>query len=74
VCNLIFLDKFLLDYIKNAYNQRGFSNVTYTTARLTRQILTTNLPTMHFAMVGLGLDDRNLWVVGRSIYLTYCIR
>jgi len=50
VYNITFLNIFLLDYIKNAYNQRGFSNVTYTTGSLTRQMLTTKLPSMHFAM------------------------
>jgi len=35
-----------LFYTKNAYNQHGFSNVTYTTA-LPRQMPTTKLPTIH---------------------------
>jgi len=67
--NSNFLNSFLLDYTKNAYNQRAFSNVTYTNASLPSQMLTTKLPTMHFTMV--VLDNRNLWVVGRSITLTY---
>ena len=66
---LTFPEEFLLDYTKNAYNQRGFSNVTYKTVSLPRQMLTTQLPTMHFAVV--GLDNRNPCVVGRSIFLTY---
>jgi len=52
VHNFIFLNYFLLDCTNNAYNQRGFSNVTYTTVSLPRQILTAMLPTMHFAKVG----------------------
>jgi len=35
------------------------------------QMLTTKLSTMHFAMV--GLDNKNVWFVGRSISLTYYI-
>jgi len=62
----IFLNTFLLGYTKNAYNQHGFSNVTYTTASLPRLMLTTKLPEMHFAMI--GLDNKNLWVVGRLIF------
>jgi len=69
--SIIFLNDFLLDYTKNAY-QGGFSNVTYTTASLPRQMLTTKLSTTHFKMI--GLDNRKLWVVGRSISLTYQIK
>jgi len=67
VYNLFFLSNFLLGFPKNTYNQRGFSNVTWTTASLPRQMLTTKLFTMHFAMVGF----RKLWVVWRLISLTY---
>jgi len=49
-------EKFLtVDYTKNAYNQHGYRKVTYTTASLPRQMLTTKLPTMHFAMIGLWM-------------------
>jgi len=65
---MTFLNNFLPDYTKNAYNPCGFSNVTYTTASL-RQMLTTNLSAMHFTMIGLG--NRKLWVVGSSISLTW---
>jgi len=61
--NLIFLNNFLLDYTKNAHNERGFSNVIYATASLPRQMLTTKLSTMHFARI--GSDNRKLCVVGR---------
>jgi len=64
--NLIFLNNFLPGYAKNAYNQLGFSNVTWTTANLPRQMLTTKLFTMHLAMIGFW----KLWVVWRSIFLT----
>jgi len=37
--NIIFLNNFVLDYIKNAYNQRVFSSVAYTFASLQRQTL-----------------------------------
>jgi len=67
VYNLIFLNNFLLGCTKNAYNQRGFNNVTWTTASLPRQTLTTKLFTTHFATVGF----RKLWVVWRLISLTY---
>jgi len=40
-----------------------------TTASLPRQKLTTNLSTVHFKIV--GIDNRKLWVVGRSTSLTY---
>jgi len=50
VLNIIFLNNLLLDCIKNAYNQGGFSNLTYTNPSLSRQRLTTKLPTMHFVM------------------------
>jgi len=66
VYNLIFLNNFLIGYTKSAYNQSGFSNATYTTASLPRQMLTTKLFTMHFPMVGFS----KLWVVWRSISLT----
>jgi len=36
VYNLIFLNNFLLGYTKNAYNQHGCSNVTWTTAKFTK--------------------------------------
>jgi len=52
VYNLFFLSNILLGYTKNAYNQRGFSNVTWTTVNLPRPMLTTKLFTMYFAMVG----------------------
>jgi len=66
VCNII-INNCVLDYTKNAYNQHGFSNVTYTTASLPRQILTTiKLSIMHFAI--LGIDNRKLWVVIKSIW------
>jgi len=69
VYNLNFLNNALLDCTKNAYNQCGFSNAIFTTSSLTRQMLATKLFTTHFGMV--GLDNRNPWVVRRSIYLTY---
>ena len=48
-------EKFLtVDYTKNAYNQHGYRKVTYTTASLPRQMLTTKLYTMHFV-----IDNRN---------------
>jgi len=50
----IFLSNFLLNYTENAYHQRGFSNATYTTASLPRQMLTPKQSTMHFAMAGFG--------------------
>ena len=54
VYNKIFLNNLLLGYIKYAYNQRG-ANVTYTTASLPRQMLTTKLSTMHCScLVALG--------------------
>jgi len=49
-CIILFLNNFLPDYAKNAYSQRGFRNVTYTTASLPTPMLTTKLPTMHFTM------------------------
>ena len=63
--NVIFLSNFLLDSTKNPYNQRGFSNVTFTTGSLPRQMLTKKLSTTHFAMIDLG--NRKLWIVRRSI-------
>jgi len=71
VYNVIFLDHFLLDYTKSSYKQRGLSKVTNTTANLPRQLLTTKLSTMHFAMIGSA--NRKLWVVGKSVSLTYQI-
>ena len=68
VYHLTSLDNFVLDFTKTAYNQRGFSNATYETASLTRQMLTTKVSTMHFAIV--GLDSRKLLVVWRSAPLT----
>jgi len=65
------MNNFLLDSTITAYSQRGFRNVTYTTANLPRHMLTMKLPIMHFAMI--GLDNRKLWVVARSIALTYLI-
>jgi len=62
VDNLIFLNNYLVDY-ENPDNQRGFSNVTYTTAGLSKQKLTTKLSTMRFTIV--GLDNRKLWILGR---------
>ena len=67
----IFLNYFLLDYTKNADNQRGFNDVTFTTASLPRQMLTTKQPTNHFVMI--GLDNTKLCVVWRSLSLTYGI-
>jgi len=46
----------------DAYNQRGISKVTYTTASLPSQMLTTKPSAMHFAVV--GLDNRKLLVMG----------
>jgi len=56
----------LLDCIKNANNQPGFSNVTFTIASSPRQMLTTKLFTTHFVMVDLtgtygSLEDQFLW-------------
>ena len=45
------------------------ADVTWTTASLPRQMLTTKLFIMHFARIGF----RKLQVVWRSISLTYCI-
>jgi len=44
-----------------AYIQRGFSNVTYTIASSPRQVLTTKIPTMHFAMVGWEKGSYGSW-------------
>jgi len=63
VDNLILLNNYLVDN-ENAHNQRGFSNVTYTTAGLSKQMLTTKLSTLRFTVV--GLDNRKLWFMGRS--------
>jgi len=43
------------------------ANVTCTIASIPRQMLTTKLYTMHFAMAGF----KTLWVVWRQISLTY---
>jgi len=69
VYNIIFLNNLMLEHTKYAYNQRGFSNVTYITANLPRQMLITTLPTNYFAII--GLDNRKLRVVRWSISLTY---
>jgi len=63
VDKLILLKNSLVDY-ENPHNQRGFSNVTYTTAGLLKQKLTTKLSTLRLSIV--GLDNRKLWFVGRS--------
>jgi len=65
--NLIFLSNFLLGYSKMLTINVDSANVTCTTASVPRQILTTKLFTVHFAIVGL----KKLWVVWRSISLTY---
>jgi len=52
VYNLSFLNDFLPGYTKNAYNQRRFSKPYLHNSQLTRQMLTTKLFTMHFAVVG----------------------
>ena len=65
VNNVILLNNFLLHYTKNAYNQRGFSHVTCTTAGLSRQMLTTKLPTMHFAIIALEISDSQRGLVIR---------
>jgi len=65
--NLIFMNNFLLGHTKHAYTQRGFSKLYLQTVSLPRQMLTTQLFTMHFAVVGF----RKIRVVLRLIYLTY---
>ena len=52
---------------KNAYNQRGVIHVAYTTASSLNQMLTTKLPTMHFAIIG-TLDYY------RSIFVTLILK
>jgi len=59
VYNLFFLNNFLLGYTKNACNHRGFSKRYLHNSKRTKQMLTTKLFTMHFAMFGF----RNVWVV-----------
>jgi len=46
----------------------NLANVSNTIANIPRQMLTTKLSTMYFAIV--RLDNRKLWVVWRSISLT----
>ena len=59
VYNTIFMNNFLPDYTKNAYNQRVSINVTHTTSTLPRQISTTKIPTMHSTMIGLDQGFSN---------------
>ena len=71
IYNMIFPNNFLLDDAKNSSSQRGFTNFTYTTASLPRQMLITKQyqqRTAKWAMI--DLNNAKLWAVGRSIYLT----
>jgi len=61
VYNLTCLRNFLLGYTKNANNVDS-AYVTCTTASVSRQMLTTKLFTMHFAMVGFKKSFRNGWL------------
>jgi len=71
---MILHNNFLFDYNRNACNQSGFSNVTYATASLPRQLPTTKLPKMHFAVTGLVNIKLWLWLVGTAMSLTYWIK